>query len=139
MSKPLVQFRLSDDEMELLKSLSEDGESEGLTAKRLLLQALGVSKKDTPQQLSEELKTYIAEEVEYRAQAIIDSSNDMLKRLQEEIKLLSVQVAYKVEQLQVVEEPKATQTRRTPRRKKSTEEGVPSGLEKAKKDVASNS
>lgn len=95
MSKPLVQFRLSDDEIELLRSFSEDGESEGLTAKRLLLQALGVSTKSpapTPLKLTEDLKTYINEEIEERTQYVIDSSNNLLKRLQKEIQQLTKKV-----------------------------------------------
>lgn len=131
MVKPLVQFRLSDEELELLRSFSDEGESEGLTAKRLLLQLISADKSQavtTPLQLTDDLKNYITEEVEQRTQYIVDSNNDMLKRLQQEMKQLQNKVA---ELQQSKEEKPARKTRTKKTEPKTWEEKLDNELGKA--------
>lgn len=134
MVKPLVQFRLSDEEMELLRSVALEGESEGLAAKRLLLQALGVTEKSnatTPSQLTDDLKNYIKEEVESQTQYVIDSSNDMLQRLQQEMKQLQNKVM-ELQQSKEVKPARKTRTKKT--EPKTWEEKLDSELGKALED-----
>lgn len=86
MASRLIQFRLSDEELQALQASSVEGESLNLTAQRLLKQLLGTTKPLLPADVREETRR-LASDLE-RLQGTVASLQKVVDSLYAEIEEL---------------------------------------------------
>jgi hypothetical protein len=83
-----IQYRLSEDELELLKLQVKDGESIHLAAKRILLESLGVNRDvygTYTTTLSERIERIVEEKLSTLSSNLFSQTEDCIHRLQERI------------------------------------------------------